>query len=180
MSRSIAFELTPDNPTYSSGSWQLLGQLNEHIVAVAVFPYNVQTVTELRISFLYARMLIQTYTQRNGLLREYWCTEQTGTSIWQIQWGRNRRACGNPWIPSSAPEGLLRDVRAFQGTGSIATSQGHLITFPTTMEHRVEALELAGPSIPGRYRSVKLYLSTHTTVFNTQRAAATTSLVEQK
>lgn len=44
-------ELTPEAPTYSSDSWQLEGQLNEHIVAVAVFAYDVENITEPRIAF---------------------------------------------------------------------------------------------------------------------------------
>lgn len=44
-------ELTPENPKYQGSDWQLEGQKNEHIVAVAVHAYDVQNVTESRIAF---------------------------------------------------------------------------------------------------------------------------------
>ena len=42
-------ELTPEKPAYSGGGWQLGGQMNEHIVAVAMYSHDVQNVTETRI-----------------------------------------------------------------------------------------------------------------------------------
>jgi hypothetical protein len=44
-------ELTPDNPVNYARSWQLPGQLNEHTVAMTVFPYDVENVAEPGISF---------------------------------------------------------------------------------------------------------------------------------
>lgn len=44
-------ELTPEKPTYHGSDWQLQGQMNEHIVAVAMYIYDVNNVSESRIAF---------------------------------------------------------------------------------------------------------------------------------
>ncbi|KAK0101338.1 hypothetical protein ONS95_006515 [Cadophora gregata] len=44
-------ELTPENPRYPGSNWKLEGQMNEHIVATAMYSYDVQNVTHTCISF---------------------------------------------------------------------------------------------------------------------------------
>lgn len=46
-----SIELTPEKPEYAGGSWHVEGFLNEHIVATALYYYEVENVTEARISF---------------------------------------------------------------------------------------------------------------------------------
>ncbi|KAE8376878.1 hypothetical protein BDV26DRAFT_293674 [Aspergillus bertholletiae] len=43
-----SIEFTPENLTYSGTNWQMEGQLNEHIVAVTVFTYDLHNITEYR------------------------------------------------------------------------------------------------------------------------------------
>jgi hypothetical protein len=47
---------------------------------------------------------------------------------------------------------------SFQTTGSVATPQGRLVTFPNVLEHRLKPFQLADPTRPGNYRYIKLYL----------------------
>lgn len=46
-----SIELTPEKPTYEGGNWHIEGLLNEHIAATALYYYDVDNVTESRISF---------------------------------------------------------------------------------------------------------------------------------
>lgn len=46
-----SFEFTPENPKYYSSTWKRKGQLNEHIVASAVYAYDVHNVSDSQIAF---------------------------------------------------------------------------------------------------------------------------------
>lgn len=46
-----SIELAPDKPVYAGGSWHVEGLLHEHIVATALYYYDVENVTEARVSF---------------------------------------------------------------------------------------------------------------------------------
>lgn len=46
-----SIELTPEKPGYEGGNWHIEGMLNEHIAATALYYYDVENVTESRISF---------------------------------------------------------------------------------------------------------------------------------
>jgi len=44
-------ELTPENPTYSGGSWHVEGMMNENIVATGIYYYHSENVTDTRLNF---------------------------------------------------------------------------------------------------------------------------------
>lgn len=44
-------ELTPENPLYAGGSWHVEGTINEDIVATVLYYYDVENITESKISF---------------------------------------------------------------------------------------------------------------------------------
>ena len=46
-----SIELTPTTPEYDGGSWQVEGQLNEHICASALYYYDSENVTETSLAF---------------------------------------------------------------------------------------------------------------------------------
>lgn len=46
-----SIELTPEKPKYDGGNWHIEGLLNEHIAATALYYYDVDNVTESKISF---------------------------------------------------------------------------------------------------------------------------------
>jgi hypothetical protein len=156
-------ELTPEKPTYSGGSWQLDGQMNEHIVAVAMYSYDVQNVTETRISFRQETPIYERFyryaTQRFAKEKyDYWHQpahryHKDATEIAAIAeiLGFREEDLRKETMP-------VQDIPPFQNIGSVATPQGRLITFPNTMEHRIEPFQLVDPSLPGHHHSVKLYL----------------------
>lgn len=44
-------ELTPEKPTYGSGSWHVEGQLNERIYAIALYYYDSKNVADDSLAF---------------------------------------------------------------------------------------------------------------------------------
>ncbi|KGU19388.1 hypothetical protein MEY_00359 [Candida albicans 19F] len=44
-------ELTPENPSYAGGSWHVEGGINEDIIATVLYYYDVENITESRLSF---------------------------------------------------------------------------------------------------------------------------------
>lgn len=46
-----SIELTPEKPRYEGGNWHIEGFLNEHIAATALYYYDVDNLTESKISF---------------------------------------------------------------------------------------------------------------------------------
>ncbi|KAJ5151472.1 uncharacterized protein N7482_010724 [Penicillium canariense] len=154
-------ELTPQTPNYSSDTWQLEGQLNQHIAAVAVFAYDVVNITKARIAF-------RQYTSLHGCFYQYseerykagvdydWRNlpaHRYGTR--EKEYGALTAILGFSWRDLSID---YHGTRSYQCTGSVATPQGRLVTFPSVLEHRVEPFQLADPTRPGHYRYIKLYL----------------------
>jgi hypothetical protein len=158
-------ELTPDNPIYYAGSWQLPGQLNEHIVAMTVFPYDVENIGSPRISFREETHIHDCFYRYN---------EEQLTPGGKVHYNDHmhrplHRYGKHPLMEVDALAQILdiphldlcRDQwgpRAFRDKGSVTTPQGRLITFPNVMEHRLEQFKLVNPTIAGHYRAVKLYL----------------------
>ena len=158
-------ELTPDKLRYRGGSWQLEGQKNEHIVATAMYSYDVKNVTETRISF-------RQETPIHGRLHKYAADRYTKDEYHFLTPPAHRY--GKYQYENEALAEILgfemRDLRKktphtanggmlpFQNIGSVWMTQGRLITFPHTMEHCIEPFELVDPSLPGHHRFVVLYL----------------------
>jgi len=52
-----------------------------------------------------------------------------------------------------------------------------MITFPSVLEYRLEPFQLLDPTLPGYYRTIKMYLiDPHCRVFDLECAAAAASL----
>ncbi|PWY80491.1 hypothetical protein BO70DRAFT_362443 [Aspergillus heteromorphus CBS 117.55] len=154
-------ELTPQAPTHSTDTWQLDGQLNEHITAVAIFPYDVANITPPRIAF-------RQYTTLHGVFYQY-AEERYTTREFNMRclpahrYGKiaGKEIGAIAEILGFDPLHLSSDYhgsKSYQGIGSVATPQGRLVTFPSTLEHRVEPFQLVDASKPGHYRSIQLYL----------------------
>ncbi|GAK64262.1 uncharacterized protein PAN0_004d2474 [Moesziomyces antarcticus] len=127
-----SIELSPEKPEYAGGSWHVEGMMNEHIVATSIIYYDVDNVTESRISFRHNAELDEVETEH----------EQDDHSPLCIVFGTDS----------------LREEPRVQELGSIATPQGRLLAFPNTLQHRVEPFELADKSKPGHRRFLVLWL----------------------
>ncbi|KAJ5753045.1 hypothetical protein N7520_009962 [Penicillium odoratum] len=136
-------ELTPSTPISHSDAWQLEGQLNDHIVGVAVFGYDIENITTPHISFRQHTMLYGGYYR----YKEW----QINRDKYQF---RARPACD---YGKSGEEDILAEILGFsppsyfyadvlgdprvQGTGSVAIPQGRLVTLPNAIESRMEQFQ---------------------------------------
>ncbi|KAL7939878.1 hypothetical protein V8C35DRAFT_287955 [Trichoderma chlorosporum] len=155
-------ELTPESPKYDGSTWGLEGQMNDHIVAVAVYAYDVHNVSESRLAFRQETNLDQNYYQYGPNLHPH----EKGSNQWDPpakRWNKSSfeveaigEVFGFTW------EQLSRDMvnlpLPYQEIGRVTMPQGRLITFPNTMEHRREPFELLDPTIPGHHRCVTILL----------------------
>jgi hypothetical protein len=128
-----SIELTPEQPTYSGGNWHLEGMLNEHIVATAIYYYDVENVTPSRLS-----------------VRQEATLDQDNLEYEQSE--------HEPLATIFGTENPMTDVPAVQDIGSITTRQGRMLVFPNTLQHRVSSFELQDKTKPGHRRFVVLWL----------------------
>ena len=129
-----SIELTPQKQQFHGGNWQVEGLKNEHIVATAVYYYDVSNITEAHISF---RM-------------------QASLDEWEIEaeQGNNKPLAQIFGLES----GELTDEEALQDLGSIPILAGRFLAFPNTLQSRVEPFELKDKVQPGYCRALTLWL----------------------
>ncbi|KGO41083.1 Protein of unknown function DUF4246 [Penicillium expansum] len=153
-------ELAPGTQDYKGTEWHMEGQLNEHVVAVAVFAYDIDNITEAQIAF-----------RQNTKLHESFYRYREDKEKGQMWHPRLKPAhrYGKHGSDSNELAKILgydgwdldtdnHAVRTWQNIGAISVSEGRLIAFPNLVEHRAEPFSLADPSRPGHYRSITLYL----------------------
>ncbi|EON97703.1 hypothetical protein UCRPA7_6802 [Phaeoacremonium minimum UCRPA7] len=127
-----SIELTPERPDYEGGNWHVEGMQNEHIVATAIYYYDVDNVTDARLAFRQEAKL-------DDMSLVY---EQDEHEPLEVVFGTNS----------------MRDEPAVQELGSVTTPQGRLLAFPNTLQHRVGNFSLADKTKPGHRRFIVLWL----------------------
>lgn len=154
-------ELTPDNQDYKGTDWHMEGQLNEHVVAVAVFAYDIDNITKPQIAFRQNTKLDESFYR----YRE----DKEQGQRWHPRLQPARRYGKHGYSDLNEMAEILgydgwdletdnHAVRSWQNKGVVSVSRGRLIAFPNLLEHRAEPFSLADPSRPGHYRSITLYL----------------------
>ncbi|KAF2724219.1 hypothetical protein K431DRAFT_218256 [Polychaeton citri CBS 116435] len=120
--------LTSEKPEYSGGSWHIEGQLNEHIVATALYYYDSDNVTDSHLAFRELTDFVGLEYQQSRFrhIEEFYDIEEDGPKIQEL--------------------------------GSVLTRQGRLLTFPNVLQHRVQPFKLADASRPGHRKIVALFL----------------------
>lgn len=155
-------ELTPENPKYHGSDWQLQGQMNEHIVAVAVYVYDAENVSESQIAFRQQTQLP---------------AEEDFAPLWRPPKGRNPSQYCSPTADVGKDHhgiDVFAEILGFKGwdfcsdnfypplpvqeLGRVALPQGRLVTFPNVLESRRGPFELLDPTKPGHHRCVTLML----------------------
>lgn len=131
-----SIELTPEKPEYPGGNWHLEGSLSEHIVATAIYYFDVQNVSESRIRFRQAVI-----PDTNGQRQESY----PGLTDFVELWGLSQQE-------------IDVHAAAVQEIGSIKTPHGRLLAFPNTLQHRVEPFKLLDPTKSGHRRILVLWL----------------------
>ncbi|KAM3556275.1 hypothetical protein MY1884_005142 [Beauveria asiatica] len=132
IAKLASIHLTPSKPQYDGGSWHVEGQLNERIVATALFYYDAHNVTPSALSF-------RTAANREHLGEDVFYEQNDSRGI--------ERA-----LAIRARGSVLQDV------GRVATSAGRALFFPNLYQHRVGSFGLADPARPGHRKILALFL----------------------
>ncbi|KAL1848062.1 hypothetical protein Plec18167_008758 [Paecilomyces lecythidis] len=128
--RVLDINLTPERPEYSN-EFHVEGQMNERICASALYYYDADNVQGGRMAFR--------QTTDTGTISEI--KYEPGDSVWLKQ-----------------VFGLDNGAPAVQEVGSLSTQTGRVISYPSTLQHRIEPLRLIDPTRPGYRRILGLYL----------------------
>ncbi len=124
--------LTPDKPRYDGGEWRVEGQLNEHIVATALFFYDADNVTNGALAF-------RTAADREKLSGEIFYENGDLRGI--------ERA-----FAINAGGSTLQDI------GEVSVRPGRALFYPNLYQHRVGPFALADPTRPGHRKVLALHL----------------------
>lgn len=138
-----SMELTPDQPSFTD-NWHQDSLLNEHVVATAIYYYDIENVTESSISFRQRARLDESdyhYDRIPGFpSREYEPNVLELASI--LGFG----------------EGHFDGAAPVQELGSLSEEQGRLITWSNALQYRVEPFTLVDATISGHCRFIMLSL----------------------
>ncbi|CAI7595234.1 unnamed protein product [Penicillium pancosmium] len=129
--------LTPEKPEYEGGSWHIEGQLNERIVASAIYYYDSENITTSSLAFRHRGM--DHYMDD----LDY---DQDQHQFMQQVYGYSIDLKNNS------------DCLTTQDLGSVASKEGRLITFPNTLQHCVSPFSLEDRSKPGHRKILALFL----------------------
>lgn len=125
-------QLTPKNPEYKGGAWHIEGQLNEHIVATALYYYDNNNITDSRLHF---RTKVEAAHFADDI--KYQQSDDAGfRTIW----------------------GIDNDAQGEQVLGSVLTREDRLVVFPNGFQHRVGNFKLVDPAKPGHRKILALFL----------------------
>ena len=123
-------ELTPEKPEYAGGSWHVEGQLNEHIVATALYYYDLGNVTDSPLAF-----------------------RQQSAFDWDTV---SYEQDDHDWLEKIF--GCENYVSQVQELGWITPRTGRLVTFPNTLQHCVGSFKLEDATRPGHRKVLALFL----------------------
>jgi hypothetical protein len=129
-----SMELTPSQPSSSIGDWALVGMLNEHIAATCTYVYDESNVTDASITFRQ-----EVWTQPGN----YGCYSDDNDSFAEV---------------FGLDHSQYADGPSMQELGSVSLQKGRLLTWPNTLQHRLEPIELVNKSAPGHQRLITLCL----------------------
>ncbi|KAM7195412.1 Protein of unknown function (DUF4246) domain containing protein [Rhypophila sp. PSN 637] len=131
--KMASIELTPEKPKFPQGGWHIEGQLNEQIVATALYYVDSENVTASSLSF-----------------RQRCDTDQE-----QLQY---RVGQGLYEYYDKIYDKKLGYGEAVQHFGDVVTQQGRLLAFPNVYQHHVSGFELEDKTKPGHRRFIALWL----------------------
>lgn len=134
-----SIELTPEKPEYAGGSWHLEGMLNEHIVATALFYYDVENVSDSRLAFRQEASLDEELDYEQSV-HDPLCTI-FGTDSMQHE--PAVQALGSVLTNPAGPE---------------ADRTCRVLAFSNTLQHSVAPFSLVDRTKPGHRRFAVLWL----------------------
>uniref|UniRef100_A0A914DG99 Uncharacterized protein n=1 Tax=Acrobeloides nanus TaxID=290746 RepID=A0A914DG99_9BILA len=133
--------LTPEKPSYPGGVWHVEGMRNERIVASGIYYYDMENITESRLSF--RQKIVQNFTDRYG--------QDTHAGVRHFY-------------------GLENLMASNQELGYVCAEPGRLIVFPNVFQHKVEPFELVDKTRAGHRKILVFFLvNPNTSILSTER-----------
>ncbi|KAJ2721539.1 hypothetical protein GGI07_003892 [Coemansia sp. Benny D115] len=117
-------ELTPDNPVFYQKSWNIVGTVNERVIATGVYCYDMENIDHVYKQFREPMYGMHVYFR---------CFDGIGL---YMMYGIERGENGDP-LPASQP------------VGQIQIKKGRYFAFPNTYQYRDTEFKLKDPSKPG-------------------------------
>jgi hypothetical protein len=147
--RVSTIDLTPENTSYQGDDdFHVDGLLNEHIVGVARYYYDVENFTDARISF-----------QQEDDLNPF--EFRLGVDAMNKIFGLPHFELGQP------------NPRKLQTLGSVRTNQGRFLAWSNSLRYKTRPFTLEDNSRPGHQRFISLYLvDPHYRICSTQNVPA--------
>lgn len=124
--------LTPESPSYDGGSWHIEGQLNEHIVATALFYYDSENISDCNLDFR-----ATADKEDLGLDLEYAQSDELN-------------------IQRAFAIDDLEDIN--QDVGSVLTRPNRALFFPNLFQHHVSPFQLVDSTKSGHRKILALFL----------------------
>ncbi|KAI9330254.1 hypothetical protein DFJ73DRAFT_858958 [Zopfochytrium polystomum] len=121
--------LTPEKPDYPGGSWHIEGMENECIAATGLIYYDVENITESRLSF------------RNVFDDGNWSYGQDDYEYLQYLFGFENE-----------------NSKPLQSTGSAVARGGRCVVFPNFLHHKLEPFSLQDRTRPGHRKMLAFFL----------------------
>ncbi|RAL00796.1 DUF4246 domain-containing protein, partial [Aspergillus ibericus CBS 121593] len=141
--RISSIELTPDNPSYAGDDdFSIAGLMNEHIVSISRYYYDVENLTPARISFQQGDGTDERYMQGepNALEKIY---------------GLSPTPRPRPDPRTAEHKGLHRRL---QTLGSVSTREGRFLAWSNTLRSKTQPFSLKDKSRPGHQRFIDILL----------------------
>ncbi|EPE36492.1 hypothetical protein GLAREA_08655 [Glarea lozoyensis ATCC 20868] len=151
--------LTAAEPTFTD-DLTLEAQRNEHIVSTAAYVYSVTNVTTPRLSF----------HQPTSMSCEECHFGESGNEFYDNDaWDTHRRVFGftqteetkaryNPEQPYASTWEWVYHTPPLQTLGSVSLPVNRLLTWPNTLQHRLDGLALVDETQPGTFGMLIIYL----------------------
>ncbi|KAG4434610.1 hypothetical protein IFR05_009903 [Cadophora sp. M221] len=145
--------LTPSNPTFT-GSLTFEAQRNEHIVSTAAYIYSSSNVTTPQLSFCQPTLMdpLDYHFGADGNMLDdddAWDTQRRVFGFTQSPEARIHYNVSNDWSYHTPP---------LQTLGTVDLPINRLLTWPNTLQHRLDGLALCDATQPGRFGMLLLYL----------------------
>ena len=155
-------DLEPYTSGFQQEDWDMEGQLNDHIIGIAILPYDIENLIDCRIEFRQAEAINSQHYEWDeerrsfgGLRNHYYPSPKATGKLPRLEEDAFEDILG---MKEGDLSSVIQDEWGYKRIGSVATPQGRLITFPNVLEHRLEPLKLKDPTKPAHYRVIKLFL----------------------
>lgn len=157
-----SIDLEPDTDGFVQEDWDMEGQLNEHIVAGAIFPFDVENIEGPRIEFRQAEVIdekLYQYHEEERRLGRYWNIDyESAKAMGKSLFMEDQVLEEILGVKKGDLNNIVRHEWGYKNVGSVAATKGRLITFPNVLEHRLQSLKLTDTTKAGHYRMMKLFL----------------------